>query len=56
MLIAQGHSMRSIMRPDIFLHFIWPTIVSALLWTTVAVFSRDAAANARSGEYGSRIS
>ena len=37
--IAIGRSMRSLVRLDVFGHLIWPGIVSALLWITVAVFS-----------------
>jgi len=38
-LIALGRSVRSLARLDVFGHLIWPGIVSALLWVTVAVFS-----------------
>ncbi|MCL2645305.1 MAG: EI24 domain-containing protein [Betaproteobacteria bacterium] len=38
-LIAIGRSVRSLARLDVFGHVIWPGIVSALLWVTVAVFS-----------------
>jgi len=39
MFVALGRSLRSLARMDVFWHLIWPGIVSALLWITVAVFS-----------------
>jgi len=38
-LVALGRSIRSLARLDVFGHLIWPGIVSALLWVTVAVLS-----------------
>jgi len=38
-LVALGRSLRSLLRLDVFGHLIWPGIVSALLWITVAVLS-----------------
>jgi len=42
-LVALGRSLRSFARLDVFGHLIWPGIVSALLWTIVAVLSWAAA-------------
>ena len=38
-LIAYKRSMQSLLRPSIFMHVIWPGLVSAVLWLLVAVFS-----------------
>jgi hypothetical protein len=38
LFIALGRSMKSLVRPGVFGHLIWPAIVSALLWIAVAFF------------------
>jgi hypothetical protein len=38
-LFALGHSIRSLLRLDVFGHLIWPGVVSALFWLVVAVMS-----------------
>jgi uncharacterized protein involved in cysteine biosynthesis len=41
-LIAYKRSIQSLLRPSIFMHVIWPGLVSALVWLLVAVFSWSA--------------
>ncbi|MDR2015926.1 MAG: EI24 domain-containing protein [Azoarcus sp.] len=38
LFVALGRSMRSLVRPGVFRHLVWPAIVSALLWIVVALF------------------
>jgi hypothetical protein len=62
MFIALGRSVKSLARPGIFWHLIWPAIVSALLWIVVAFFFGAKAVDALMeaiegfGWVGSRIS
>ncbi|MDR2688611.1 MAG: EI24 domain-containing protein [Azoarcus sp.] len=41
-LLALGCSIRSLLRPAVFRHLIWPGVAAALLWTVVAVLSWEA--------------
>ena len=41
-LIAYKRALQSLLRPSIFMHVIWPSLVSAVFWLVVAVFSWSA--------------
>jgi len=47
--IALGRSLRSLVRPSVFGHLVWPCIVSTLLWSIVAWFSCTAIGDAIMG-------
>ncbi|MCL2160745.1 MAG: EI24 domain-containing protein [Betaproteobacteria bacterium] len=47
--VALGRSVRSLVRPGVFVHLIWPGIASALIWTIVAWYSWAAAVDAVMG-------
>ncbi|MDR2880764.1 MAG: EI24 domain-containing protein [Azoarcus sp.] len=38
-LVALGRSIRSLVRPGVFIHLVWPGVVSTLLWIIVAWLS-----------------